>query len=306
MEDRFKNFINNANRVHNNIYNYDKVNYINAKTNIIIGCPKHGYFNQRPDNHLSGKGCSKCGLDKLSLIFKKKPEVFFLKSSEIHNNKYNYSKVVYIDDGTKVEIICPLHGSFLQTPNKHLLGRGCPKCKSGKFILTNLEKYSKLFPDRANVVHNSKYNYVNTKYVNSKTSIEIICPVHGTFSQAPSNHLSGKGCPKCNQSHGERKIEAFLIHKKLKYESQKKFDDCRNITNLSFDFWIEDRNLLIEFDGMQHFKPLGYMGGDDKLKYTIKCDMIKDEYCKIKGINLIRISYKDIKNIDKILSKTII
>jgi len=242
-------------------------------------------------------------LRKLSKRFTKKPEDFIGKSTILHKNKYDYSKVNYVDDGTKVEIICPMHGSFIQSPNKHLQGRGCPSCKSDRFRSTNIKKYSEIFPSKASKIHNNRYDYSNSNYLNAKTSINIVCPVHGTFSQMPGNHLMGNGCPKCGQSHGEREVEKFLINKNIKYESQKKFDDCFNIVKLSFDFWIEEENLLIEFDGEQHYKPYGYMGGDKKLQYTIKCDKIKDEYCKRNNIHLLRISYKDIKNINNILSK---
>lgn len=170
--------------------------------------------------------------------------------------------------------------------------------------MTNLRKYSQLFPTRSSKIHNNKYDYSNINYINSDTPVEIVCPKHGKFLQIPHNHLMGKGCPRCNQSHGERKIEIYLIGNNIKYETQKKFNDCINKDRLPFDFWVEDRNLLIEFDGAQHFIPVYFMGGLDKLEYVQKCDKIKDEYCLSKGIRLLRINYKDLKanRIDQILS----
>ena len=110
-----------------------------------------------------------------------------------------------------------------------------------------------------------------------KKSVEIICPRHGSFFQNPTNHLSGKGCPVCMQSQDEKKIESSLLEKGISFESQKKFPDCVNKLPLSFDFWIESLNLLIEFDGLQHFKEFGYFGGKEKLEYTLKCDEIKNK-----------------------------
>ena len=138
-------------------------------------------------------------------------------------------------------------------------------------------------------------------YLNSKIPVIITCPHHGDFYQQPSNHLDGKGCPICNQSKGEFSINNWLVNNNIEFDRQKKFIDCVNKFNLSFDFWIKDKNLLIEYDGMQHFKPLGFMGGDKKLEYTIKCDKIKNDYCFKNNIKLLRISYKEYKNIDKIL-----
>lgn len=298
----FNKFINKSNILHNNFYCYDKSIYINARTNIKIICPTHGEFNQLPYNHLMGKGCSKCGIEKNRILNVKSKEDFIIESSNKHNNKYNYSNVEYINDSIKVEIICNNHGKFLQSPNKHLRGEGCKKCGKIKSSETFKNKYSSIFLQKNIEIHNNKYDYSMVKYINSYTKIEIICKIHGSFFQIPYNHSIGNGCPKCNHSHGERKIESYLLNSDIKYECQKKFEDCININRLSFDFWVENKNLLIEFDGEQHTKPLGYQnGGIKKLNYTIKCDNIKNDYCFKNKINLLRISYLDIDNINNIL-----
>jgi hypothetical protein len=298
----FQNFIDKAKEIHSSFYNYDKVKYKNARTKVTITCPVHGDFEQLPYNHLIGKGCNKCSIDKNKKQFTKSLDKFINQANIVHKNKYDYSKVNYVNDGTKVEIICPEHGSFFQAPNDHLRGSGCVSCGIKNTIDKKIKKYSEIFPKKASVVHNNKYDYSKSKYVNSSTMVEIECPKHGIFMQMPDNHLQGRGCPKCNQSNGERKIENYLIKNNIKFTTQKKFSDCVYKDKLSFDFWLEDKNLLIEFDGMQHYKPVGYIGGLEKLEYTKICDKIKDEYCIKNNIHLLRISYKDIKNIDKILS----
>lgn len=305
MNSKFEDFLNKANKVHNNFYSYDKVNYTNARSKIIISCPIHGDFEQLPYNHLMGKGCNKCSIDRNKNSFTKSLSSFIEQSNKVHHNIYDYSKVNYINDGTKVDIICPKHGVFSQSPNKHLSGQGCPFCKTSRTKHTNIKKYSQLFPNKSNKIHNDFYDYSNTNYIDAKTPVDIICPKHGIFKQIPSNHLDGKGCPKCNQSRGENKIERYLIENNIKYEVQKKFNDCVKDKKLSFDFWLCDKNMLIEFDGLQHFIPLGFQGGLKKLEYTKECDRIKDEYCKSKNIRLLRISYKDINDIEKILSDNI-
>ena len=121
-----KNFIRQANKIHNNKYNYSLVNYTNNKIKIIIICKKHNKFLQIPYAHLLGQGCKQCNIDKQKLT----TQQFINKANKIHNNKYNYSLVNYINVKTKITIICKKHGEFLQTPNHHLKNRGCPNCSS--------------------------------------------------------------------------------------------------------------------------------------------------------------------------------
>ena len=121
-------FTRRANLVHNNKYDYSKVNYINYHTKICIMCPIHGEFWQEPANHLCGKGCRKCSRNSYNY----KTDEWILLAKQVHGNKYDYSKVSYKNSSTKVCIICPKHGEFLQEPNNHLIGQGCPKCKESK------------------------------------------------------------------------------------------------------------------------------------------------------------------------------
>jgi very-short-patch-repair endonuclease/predicted nucleic acid-binding Zn-ribbon protein len=115
--------------------------------------------------------------------------------SLFHQGKYDYSKSIYINYTTKIEIICPEHGSFFQTPQAHKK-MGCRKC--GRKLSADKQKYSDIERiNKANKVHQNKYDYSKSKYINSKTKIEIICPEHGSFFQLPSAHLAGSGCPKC-------------------------------------------------------------------------------------------------------------
>lgn len=138
-------------------------------------------------------------------------EDFIIKAKEIHGDKYDYSKVQYVNSSTKVEIICPKHGSFWQTPNNHLSRkRGCPECNGG--IRLTKEK----FIEKANKLHNFKYNYSKVEYINSTTKVCIICPEHGEFWQLPSNHIHPshpRGCSKCK---GGVKIDSKEFIKRAK------------------------------------------------------------------------------------------
>ena len=130
--------------------------------------------------------------------------------------------------------------------------------------------------------------------------VKIICPEHGEFNQTPNKHLNGRGCPKCRYSKGEKKIYSILVKKDIKFETQKKFIDCKYKRFLKFDFYIPHINTCIEFDGEQHTRPINYWGGEKEFKKTQKRDQIKNEYCEKNNIKLYRIKYNE--NIEKILN----
>lgn len=117
---------------------------------------------------------------------------FIERAKKVHGNKYDYSKVEYINTTSKVCIICPKHGEFWQSPNHHLNGNNCPKCAHQSYLHT-----TESFIDEAKKVHGDKYDYSKVEYVNSHTKVCIICPIHGEFWQLPTNHLRGRGCAKC-------------------------------------------------------------------------------------------------------------
>jgi hypothetical protein len=121
-------FLERSRKVHNHKYNYDNVDYINSTTKVEIICPEHGSFNQLPKNHCQGNGCPTCGYEKLAREFSMNIQQVKDKFCNRHGNKYDYSKAEYVNAKTKVEIICPEHGSFWQTPESHWRGSGCSSC----------------------------------------------------------------------------------------------------------------------------------------------------------------------------------
>ena len=125
-------FIQRANEVHNEKYDYSKVEYVSNKIKVVITCPEHGDFEQRPDIHISlGQGCSKCGRELSANANKSNTEDFITKAKNVHDNKYDYSKVEYVSSKSKVIIICPEHGNFEQLANNHInFGQGCPHCSN--------------------------------------------------------------------------------------------------------------------------------------------------------------------------------
>jgi hypothetical protein len=185
-------FIERATEKHIGKFDYSKVVYKNNKTKIIITCPEHGDFEQRPDKHLRGEACPNCGgTKKINL------KIFLDKAKTIHGNTYDYSKVIIKNIKEKAIIICREHGEFEQRLCNHLKGEGCRKC--GYLKEKNVKKLTNEdFINRANEKHGDKFDYSKVIYENIKCKVIIICPEHGDFEQRANNHLRGEGCPKCN------------------------------------------------------------------------------------------------------------
>lgn len=224
---------------------------------------------------------------------------FINKCELVHNHKYNYKNTKYENSHTKVCVDCKEHGEFSLRAGDHLFGYGCPKCN--KMYLN-----TKKFIEKANLIHNYKYDYSLVEYINAKTKIIIICEKHGEFLQRTSDHLNSSGCPQCSSSKGELFIEKFLNENNIMFERQKKFDECKGMKRtLPFDFYLPQHNQLIEFDGEQHFKIINYWGGIDKLKKQQKNDMIKNCFAKKMDIKLLRIKFDEVNNINNILKKVI-
>jgi len=144
-------------KIHGDKYDYDKVNYINSKTKVEIICSEHGSFLQRPMDHKNGTGCPECGKLKAIRVKNNIIEDFI----KIHKNVYDYSKVEYVDNKTKVEIICKQHGSFFQRPSSHRAGSGCPECKvsKGEREIYNILKSNDVVFETQYKFHNCRSKY---------------------------------------------------------------------------------------------------------------------------------------------------
>ena len=165
-------FIEKAVSIYGDRYDYSKVIYVSAKTKVCIICKEHGEFWQTPDNHLSGYSCGLCGDNNSSLKQRSTKEQFINKAIEIHGKKNDYSNVNYINNYTKVSVTCLTdnHGDFLVTPNNHLSGKGCPRCKKskGELIITEiLKKNNIVFEDEyklPEIVSNYEYDFYLPDY----------------------------------------------------------------------------------------------------------------------------------------------
>lgn len=284
-------FIEKANQVHDNKYDYSESVYINNKAKIDIICPTHGKFKQRVSDHINGKhGCPECTMETIRMT----TDEFIHKAKLVHGDKFNYDRVRINFKSNKdyIPITCPIHGDFNQRVNTHLTGNGCDKCR-----------YKSLadFINDSNIKHNDKYDYSLVKFNTTYDKIDIICPKHGIFNQRTSAHLDGQGCPKCKESKGEKEIRKHLINKKIKFISQYKFSNCKYKKELPFDFYLPNYNTCIEFNGEQHYRPIKLWGGDISFKKQQIKDNIKMEYCRCNNIPLIIIKYNE--NVLDVLNK---
>ena len=267
-------FILEAKIIHGNKYDYSLVDYQNTDKKIKIICPEHGEFEQTPYKHLKGQGCKSCSYKKLSTIFRKSNEDFINKANIIHNDKYDYSLINYKTNKDKVKIICPTHGEFEQTPNRHLMGDGCRFCGYVKISNNTIN-----FIEDSKKINLDKFDYSITNYLNSYTNVKIICPIHGEFEQTPKNHISQKqGCLKCSlkETKPENELFLFLTNLGLNVEQHN-----RTLLNgKEIDIYIPSHNIAIEYNGLYWHNEL-HKTNDYHLSKTQECDKL--------GVQLIHI-----------------
>lgn len=284
-------FIKRGQARYGNKFDYSKVNYINCQTKVCIICPEHGEFWIRPDGHLKGYGCPKCGYKEIGKKLRLTNEQFIQKAKKVHGNKYDYSEVNYIDSFSPIKIKCPNHGYFLQTPSAHIhLQEGCPQCS-----LNNRRKNVQEFISQSTLVHQNKYTYDKVNYVNKNTKVIITCPIHGDFEQTPGNHLQGSGCPRCKDSYGERKVIKYLTSHNILFDYQTRIECPKSIRSsgsikVDFSGQYQGQDYFIEYNGQQHYE-LTYFGKGGKFERQQLRDQWLREYCKNNKIKLLEIHY---------------
>lgn len=279
-----KSFIRVAVKTHGDKYSYDRVKYISDKKKVEIYCKAcRSYFFQTPHSHLSGLGCAKCGSNKKNL------EMFVADAIKTHDDKYDYSKVVYIDSKHKVTICCKTCGYvFDQTPNDHLRGYGCVECAGTR------RKTQEEFVSLSKSIHGeNKFDYSRVNYRSMHKKVELGCKLCGEwFSVKPLNHIHCKnGCPGCAYSKGETQVSEILDSIGIVYSKQHVFPGCKHKKSLRFDFWLPENFACIEFQGAQHYKPVGVWGGEEGFAELQKRDAKKRLYCEQNNINLIEVKF---------------
>lgn len=219
---------------------------------------------------------------------------FIARAKEIFP-EYDYSKVIYKSKRDDVLIICPTHGEFTRKPRDMFRndrkGSGCPDCVKKRRWNTEL------FITRSQLIHGTRYDYSKSIVQTGRDIITIICSEHGEFLQQADVHaVVGCGCPCCALEQTESKpvsaIKQILMDNNIKFVQEKMFDDCVNINKLRFDFFLEEYDVLIEYDGEFHFKDWGNQITEKVLKQKER-DSMKDQYAQENNFKMIRVSYKE-------------
>lgn len=233
---------------HGHRYDYSKVQITNNRTKVEIICQKHGPFSQAPDHHIRGRGCPSCARESRVWSKPLTSEEFFTQATEIHKGFYDYSSSVFTSASSKVNILCAIHGEFSTLARKHLREkRGCPSCGKVKTRYAQSVMYQDFF-DRAVERHGLAYSYAETSLKFLSDDIDVVCPTHGPFTIIASDHIHGRGCPKCRPQGSSPENElADYIH-------SLGFDIVRNtrkvIPPLELDVVLPNERIAFEFNGI--------------------------------------------------------
>ena len=249
--------------------------YVNARTKIKHKCKQGHVYIQEPHEHLRGSGCPYCS--------KRRRKTTKDYVEQCINNGYDLpiKGEKYINKNTKIKHRCNKCGKiYKQTPHSHLKGNACPYCYGSKRKTTQqyIKECEQLY-----------YDLPIEPYVNRNTKIKHKCNKCGfVYEQTPKHHLHGHGCPKCNESRGERFIRNYLDKHNIHYIPQKTFNDLKDKTYLSYDYYLPEQKVLIEYQGEQHYIA-GGRGKFDKDYFPTQQyhDKLKYDYAKNNGYALL-------------------
>jgi hypothetical protein len=247
-----------------NKYDFSSAVYTTALKPITgIICSTHGAFQQYAAQlRKGGSGCPSCGEEKRIQSRRMDPEEFTLKAASAHSGKYDYSKTLYVNMTTKIDVLCPHHGEFKISPLKHLYEtQGCPTCGASsrgkrlnvsdsarKSADSKIKIHSEKFALSAERVHGDAYDYGQVVYTGAQSKVDIVCHKHGVFSQTPEHHLKrGHGCPQCGHilSKQESRIASYLAN--LTKVVQR---DRTIIKPKELDIYLPDHSIALEYCGM--------------------------------------------------------
>lgn len=267
--------------------------YKGAKENITVRHKKCGtVYEQIASEAKLGKGCLKCAQKTFIGNRAKTPHYFRKEFNDIADGEYELLSE-YKGDSEKVKIKHKKCGNvYMANAGAFLCGRRCPKCAIVKRSESQKWTHEK-FLEVVNV--SSDFGYiVLSNYINYSTKIKIMHKKCGhTYMVAPKDFISGRRCPRCRSSKGEEFIYSYLKENRYKFECQYKMEGCKSKRFLPFDFsvFLDEKIILIEYQGVQHYKPIDFFGGKKTFIERLCHDEIKKDFCEKNNIELIEIPY---------------
>lgn len=291
---RSESFEESGRKIHGDKYDYSKVVLgASVDSKITIVCPVHGEFQQKPRDHLKGQGCPHCGREVLAASKRGTVQSFTTSAVKIHGLRYDYSKVAYQTDKISVLIGCRIHGDFLQRPNSHLNGQGCPQCAKERGALDQTKTTTQFVSEAEDVHGRGFYDYRDVIYRGGHHKVTIICPKHGPFKQRPSTHLRGCACPHCKSSKGEKRLQQILTKHNIKFIPEYKLPNIN--LQYRYDLYLYELDLLIEFHGEQHFRPVDAFGGEENFLKGVARDWMKKSLAASAGIPMLEFTYREFR-----------
>ena len=254
--------------------------YKGANLKVDIKCNDCGkIFSSVARSVISSKhGCPFCKVQEAK--FKNAKDQFIKKL-----NNTNFSLVSYVS-WKDVEVKCNTCGITRHTTADNIFRFSCKHCSSLAYGNT-LRSDTETFIKKASMIHNNLYDYSKVNYVDCKTKVEIICKNHGSFYQTPLHHLRKEGCPKCKATIGEKDVRNFLLKHNITFKEQ------YYIKPFKVDFYLPNDNVIIEYNGLQHYRPINYFGGIPKFIKQQQRDLDLKNYCSLNNITLIEIPYNE-------------
>lgn len=300
MKTKTEKFIEKAIQLHGERYSYGKVLYTKTNEPVIITCSAHGDFLQTPLSHLRGSGCTKCFRESQRIDTK----TFIQKSVAVHGDLFDYTNTVYVSSNEKVKVACKLHGEFLQFPQDHMSGHGCPICANKNTYTTEQ------FIEKCKSIHGDKYDYTKSEYKKYDVKTIVTCRKHGDFEITPKNLFGGYGCYSCGRESAAismRKSQfnnLYTIDESINHiDIESKYIKCLNeikqfiesleetvtvnatVDNIKVDILVENKNIAIDFDGLY-----SHSSGDIENDIsTKKRHLEKTSICEENGIQLLHI-----------------
>ena len=304
QHDAIDNFVHRSKVAHNYQYVYPNIysEYVNNSTHITAICPLHGAFLVIPTAHIQGQmKCPKCNLNHKQYHKPLQQPQAKLKFKEkvykIHGNTINVDDVEYVKAIAPIEAYCTIcHKHFTTTAHDLLRGHGCPICAIKQQSLSraiNVEEYIK----QAQKLHPTYIYDEHLGYKSLKDCIYPICPIHGRFECNAGNHLRGYGiCPHCNRNRTNVEIRLYQMVKNIYPDAIHHYQNAKIMGRQHLDIYIPTLQIGIEYQGLQHFKPILFYGGQKTFEKIVANDLKKIEKCDILGIKLLHVSFDKVPN----------